>query len=154
MSFFLKNKLKLEHPVSLSFEPARKVELSLVKAESAPKASAEGMAITLRLSNQQVVVPRAFRVTAQHFSLQGRALIEGSLNAVVRSSETVEVLPEGNLAGSFTGNELLVSGQVEGFVSFQKLRLYKGAICKGEIEGRSLIIEEGAILEATCRLIA
>jgi cytoskeletal protein CcmA (bactofilin family) len=159
MSFFLKNKLKLEQPVSQFLESPllespRKIELSLVKADSVPKASAEGLAIALRLSNQQVVVPRAFRVTAQHFSLQGQALIEGSLNAAVRSSDTVEVLAGGSLAGSFIGNELTVSGQVEGVINFQKLHLHKGAVCKGAIEGRSLVIDEGALLEASCRLIA
>jgi cytoskeletal protein CcmA (bactofilin family) len=155
MSFFMKNKLKFDEPAARAFELASKSAppLAIVPPLNS-SASADGLAIAQRLANRQVVIPRAFRVTAQHFSLQGQALIEGSLDAAVRSSDSVEVLPEGSLRGSFIGNELTVSGQVEGFVNFQKLHLHRGAICKGSIEGRTLVLDEGALLEASCRLIA
>lgn len=155
MSFFLKSKPRTDivSSSSVAAQPQKAV-LSLVRGEDSPKASPQGLAIAQRLSGKQVVVPRGFRISATHISLQGQALIEGSLVGTVNSYESVEVLAGGHLAGVFTGNELTVSGHLQGTAHFNSLHLKSGSLCEGSIEGRSVAIDEGARLEASCRFTA
>ena len=73
--------------------------------------------------------------------------ISGTFNGKIKS-DSINISPSGVLVGDITGNDVNVSGKVEGTISSdEKLNISKSADVKGTIEYTSLKVSYGAKIQ-------
>ncbi len=79
--------------------------------------------------------------------------IDGCFNGEIRSSNTVIVGEKGKITGKINCGFLFVGGCVEGYVeTAEKLHIAAGGYVNGDISTPSLVIDQGAFFDGTCRM--
>lgn len=77
--------------------------------------------------------------------------IDGPLRGEVRSTALIVVGERGSVDGVLRASELLVLGEVRGEIAgVHRLEIGAGGRVYGKVEARSLVVNEGGILEAKC----
>jgi len=84
----------------------------------------------------------------------GSCKIEGLVEGKVECSDEVELAPSGRLnADVIAGKKASIAGQVFGNVTTPGvLRLCNGCRVEGDVRARSLVLEDGALLNGTCSM--
>ena len=81
--------------------------------------------------------------------------IDGPLRGEVRSSALLVVGEHGSVDGTLRASELLVLGIVRGDVhGVRRIEIAAGGRVYGRVETRALIVNEGGILDAECRILS
>ena len=76
-------------------------------------------------------------------TVEGEAISKGKLIITI----------SGKIKGNITSNEADIAGSVEGQVKVSdKLTLRKNAVIDGDIHAKTLIVEEGAQINGSCRM--
>ena len=77
--------------------------------------------------------------------------VAGTLSGTLKSS-TINIDSTGNFSGDMSGNDITISGQVEGDISSENyLTVNQSATVKGTIEYASLQVSYGAKIQGTLR---
>lgn len=84
-------------------------------------------------------------------SIQGEAVVYGTVEGKLSASGSVDVIKGGNVKADITGKSVRVAGSVEGkIVSGGKVQLVTGAQVRGDIHSQSLKIDEGVFFQGAC----
>lgn len=79
--------------------------------------------------------------------------IAGEIHGEVHSKGKVIITSTGKLTGNFTSVDADISGKIEGEVKVSgKLSLREKSVINGDIYTKTLIVEEGAKINGSCRM--
>ncbi len=84
---------------------------------------------------------------------QGTLRVDGNVEGEIDGDDSLLVGESGVVNGSIRASSIQISGKVKGDIrAGEKLVLKKGCDVRGTIYSKSIIIEEGAIFNGTCRM--
>lgn len=79
--------------------------------------------------------------------------IEGKLRGEVRSSDLLIVGPQAVVEATVRAEKLVVLGEIRGeIVGATRVEICSGGRVYGNIETRSVVVQEGAVFEGRCRM--
>jgi len=83
----------------------------------------------------------------------GSLRIDGTIKGEVKSKETVVIGATGTVEGDITAKHAVVAGKIVGnILAADKIELQTKAILQGDLQTKSLVIEEGAVFEGASRM--
>lgn len=87
-----------------------------------------------------------------NFSSNGNIQIEGSLSGALDTTGDIKVGTEAKIQANISASSVLVSGSVVGTIKAEAVVLTSTAKITGDIETRSLSIEDGAVFNGKCSM--
>lgn len=100
------------------------------------------------------VISRETKITGD-ISAAGNIRIEGQLEGLVESKTKIVVGDSALIKGNITAPEAEISGKIDGEVFISgTLYLTKTAIINGNITAQKLIVENGAVFNGKCQMMA
>jgi cytoskeletal protein CcmA (bactofilin family) len=85
--------------------------------------------------------------------IEGSIHIDGELEGRIEVSELLIVGKTGKIQGEIYTKDCLISGRIEGnLYCTGKVEFKAGAILKGDLSCKQLIIEEGVIFDGNCKM--
>lgn len=97
----------------------------------------------------QAIIPQGMEVIGDICSTRG-AVIDGVLRGNISvSSQSAALMIRGAavVIGNIKGGNVLVSGEVNGDIEADYVRLYAGARLCGRVQARRLVVDDGATIE-------
>ncbi|MCX7991950.1 MAG: polymer-forming cytoskeletal protein [Proteobacteria bacterium] len=84
---------------------------------------------------------------------QGTLRIDGKVEGEIDGDDTLLVGESGVVNGTVKAGNIQISGKVKGDIrAGERLTLKKGCDVRGTIFSRTIVIEEGAVFNGTCRM--
>ncbi len=81
--------------------------------------------------------------------------INGVLNGNVEIEASLVIGQGGKVIGNAKASFILVAGAIEGnIIALEQLHVTKSAVIDGDIECGSIVIDDGAVLNGNCKMIA
>ena len=88
-------------------------------------------------------------------SFSGPTRIDGTLRGEVRASDMLVIGESGYVDGTVHATSLVVLGRVEGRVlGAERIEIGPRGVLRGAIETRTLIVQEGGVLDGDCKVSA
>lgn len=88
-------------------------------------------------------------------SFSGPTRIDGTLRGEVRASDLLVIGESGLVDGTVHAMSLMVLGRVEGSVlGAERIEIGPRGTLRGSIETRTLVVQDGGILDADCKVAA
>jgi len=78
--------------------------------------------------------------------------IDGEINGIVKSSNTVVIGKDGNFNGDLFSKKLIIKGVFDGNANCESIELLKDGKIVGKIISKDLMIESGSIFEGESEL--
>lgn len=88
-------------------------------------------------------------------SFSGPTRIDGTLRGEVRASDVLVIGDTGYVDGTVHAASLLILGRIEGKVlGAERVEIGPRGVLRGAIETRTLVVQEGGVLEGDCKVAA
>lgn len=84
---------------------------------------------------------------------EGSLRLDGTFEGSIEVGETLIVGPSGSLTGDIRAGSVVVAGAIRGTVlATDTVELERGARLEGDIQTRTLIVEDGVFFQGNCRM--